>query len=179
MVIGKSFQPEETKDDDREVKLTCREKNHSFFPRFTSLNETPPIGNIRCRREVGETPKHLRPKKTNSVISLLQGKNGILSFISVLHANSFRWKGLKKAIHLIFFESESKHLLSLLAAQRICETILQVNPQIPEYEILSSVNLERKKYELWMWFWSANFGSYVWFSRLWRSVSQRRMPREA
>ena len=57
------FQPEETKDDDREVKLTCRERNHSFFPRFTSLNETPPIGNIRCRREVGETPKHLRPKK--------------------------------------------------------------------------------------------------------------------
>ena len=75
------FQPEETKDDDREVKLTCREKNHSFFPRFTSLNETPPIGNIRCRREVGETPKHLRPKNKFSYI-VIAGKerNSVLYF---------------------------------------------------------------------------------------------------
>ena len=75
------FTPEETKDDDREVKLTCREKNHSFFPWVTSLNETPPIGNIRCRREVGETPKHLRPKNKFSYI-VIAGKerNSVLYF---------------------------------------------------------------------------------------------------
>ena len=77
--VREEFTPEETKDDDREVKLTCREKNHSFFPRFTSLNETPPIGNIRCRREVGETPKHLRPKNKFSYIDIAgKERNSVL-----------------------------------------------------------------------------------------------------
>ena len=44
----------------RGVQLTCREKNHSLFPRFTLLNETRPRRNIRCGRGL-DTPKHLRP----------------------------------------------------------------------------------------------------------------------
>ena len=57
---------------------------------------------------------------------ILQGKDGILYFISTLRKNSLRWKDPKEALHLIFFEGERKHMLSRLAAQRICETILQV-----------------------------------------------------
>ena len=53
---------------------------------------------------------------------LIAGKDGILYFITTLRKNSFRWKDLKKALHLIFSEGESKHMLSRLAAQRICET---------------------------------------------------------
>ena len=59
--------------------------------------------------------------ETNSIILTLQGKDGMLYIITTLHENSFRWKDLKKALHLIFFEGESKHSLSRLAAQRICE----------------------------------------------------------
>ena len=91
---------------------------------------------------------------------ILQGKDGILYSITTLHTNSFRWKDLKKALHLIFSEGESKHTLSRLAAQRICQTKFFKWPSNSgEYEILSSVNLGRKKYELRMWFWSANVGN--------------------
>ena len=60
--------------------------------------------------------------KTNSIILILQGKDGILFFITTLRANSTLRTNLKKALHLIFFEGESKHTLSPLAAQRICGT---------------------------------------------------------
>ena len=59
--------------------------------------------------------------ETNSIILTLQGKDGMLYIITTLRENSFRWKDLKKALHLIFFEGESKYSLSRLAAQRICE----------------------------------------------------------
>ena len=102
--------------------------------------------------------------KTNSIVfdTAWKGRN------SVLHYNFTQefvpWKDLKKALHLIFSEGESKHMLSHLAAQRICET----NKSSSKLEnprstgVLSSENLGRKKYELRMWFWSANFeGSRV------------------
>ena len=91
----------------------------------------------------------------------IAGKDGFLYSITTLRANSFQWKDLKKALHLIFYEGESKHMLSRLAAQRICETkFFRQTSKSGEYEIeiLSSVNPGRKKYELRMWFWSANFG---------------------
>ena len=40
--------------------------------------------------------------KTNSVVLILQGKDGILYCTTTLRTNSFRWKDLKKALHLIF-----------------------------------------------------------------------------
>ena len=88
---------------------------------------------------------------------ILQGKERILHFITTLRKNSFRWKDLKKALHLIFFEGESKHMLSRLAAQRICETnFFKFSKKSGEYGILSSENLERNEYELRM-FCPANF----------------------
>ena len=60
--------------------------------------------------------------KTKSIIMILQGKDGILYLITTLPENSFWGKDLKKAFHPIFCEGESKHMLSRLAAQRICET---------------------------------------------------------
>ena len=44
------------------------------------------------------------------------------SFMKTWCTNSFRRKDLKKVLHLILFQGESKQLLSRLAAQRICET---------------------------------------------------------
>ena len=60
--------------------------------------------------------------KTNSVVLILQGKDGILYLVTTLRKNSFRWKEPEEALHLIPFEGESKHMLSRLAAQRIYET---------------------------------------------------------
>ena len=78
------------------------------------------------------------------------------------------------------------------------DKILRVTLKPGEYEILSSVNLRRKKYKLRMLFCSGNLGvytqmrgvhtqtkygywkteSYEWFRQFRRSVSQRHLPRE-
>ena len=48
----------------------------------------------------------------------------------------------------------------LSKASYLWDKIVQVTlKRSGEYEILSSVNLGRRKYELRMWFWSANFGN--------------------
>ena len=79
---------------------------------------------------------------------MLQGKDGILYFITIFRKKSFRWKDLKKALHVIFFEGESKHTLSCLAAQRICETkFLQVNLKIRG--VRDTLKFELGKKEVW------------------------------
>ena len=128
-----------------------------IFPYFTSfglLSETPPRRNFRCGRRNGKKPKHLRRNKCNCID--IAGKYEILHHITTLRTNPFLRKDLKKAFHQIFSEGESKHTLSLGTAY-LWDKILQFNLKIREYEILSSENLGRKKYELRMLFCSANF----------------------
>ena len=101
-----------------------------------------------AERRIGEKPNHLRQKKIQFYL-ILQGKDGTLYSFTALRPNSFRWKDLKKALHLI----PSRHSVSVRPNSSSI-------PKTPgKYEILSSVNLGRKKYELRMWFWSANFGN--------------------
>ena len=108
-----------------------------------------------------------------------KGRNSVLYYN---FAHEFvPMEDLKKALHLIPFEGESKNTLSLLAAQRICETkffkqplkirgvrdTLKCEPgkkgiRTPSVVLISELRIE----------------SYEKFRRLWRSVSQRRMPRE-
>ena len=94
-----------------------------------------------------------------------------------------------KAIHLIFFllmVKESKRMLSCFETRRVCGTTFFEQLLKPgEYEILSSVDRGRKKYKLRILFCSANLGCthkqtecHEWFRQFWRSVSQRRLPRE-
>ena len=63
------------------VQLTCREKNHSLFPKFILLNETLPRRNIRYGRRIGEKPKHHK-RKTNSIVFDIAGKgrNSVLYY---------------------------------------------------------------------------------------------------
>ena len=70
--------------------------------------------------KIGEKPKHLRQNNFNCID--IEGKDGIRYVITTLRKNSFLWKDLKKTLHQTFSEVESKHMLSRLAAQRICET---------------------------------------------------------
>ena len=119
------FRPEEWEDDaeDREyfwsvqgyficghhieprVQLTCRQKNHSLFPRFKLLNETPPRRNFRCGcEEDWRKALNIWGKKKSSIVLFdIAGKDGILYFVTTLRTNSFRWKDLKKSFHIIFF----------------------------------------------------------------------------
>ena len=106
-----------------EFNLRAKRRNHSLFPRFKLLNETPPKRNVRCGWRTGEKPKTSEAKNKFNCIDIAV-KDGILYFITTLRTNSFRWKDPKEALHLIPFEGESKHMLSRLAAQRICETKL-------------------------------------------------------
>ena len=105
----------------REFNLRAERRIIPHFTRFTLLNEPPPRRSIRCGERIGEKPKHLRQKQ-NQMYLTLQERDRILYSITTWRKNSFRWKDIKKALRLIPFESESKHMLSRLAAQRICET---------------------------------------------------------
>ena len=78
----------------------------------------------------------------------IAGKDGILYIITTLRKNSFRWKDPEEALHLIPFEGESKHMLSRLAAQRICETkILQVTQKVRG--VWDTLKCEPGKKEVW------------------------------
>ena len=105
----------------REFNLRAERRVILYFTRLTSLNETFPRRNTRRVEEDWRKAK-TSEAKTNLIIVILQGKDWILYFITIFRKKSFRWKDLKKALHVIFFEGESKHTLSCLAAQRICET---------------------------------------------------------
>ena len=50
---------------------------------------------FRCGSRIGEKPKRLRQKQIQLHL-ILQGKDGILYFITIVRTNSSRWKDLKK-----------------------------------------------------------------------------------
>ena len=83
-----------------------------------------------------------------------------------------------KALHLNF-EGESKHVVSSRGTAYLRDKIHHVTLKIGEYEILSSVNLGRSvNSHCGSDQRTSGIESCVWFRRFWRSVSQRRMPRE-
>ena len=85
-------------------------EDHSLFPRLKLLNETPPRRNVRCGKRIGEAKTS--EAKTNSIVYdiAVKGRN------DVLYCNfCARIRSHEKI-------SESKHMLSRLAAQRTCET---------------------------------------------------------
>ena len=152
-----------------------------IFPYFTSfglLSETPPRRNFRCGRRNGKKPKHLMRNKCNCID--IAGKYEILHHITTLRTNPFLCKDLKKAVHLIFSEGESKHTLSLGTAY-LWDKILQLNLKIRR--VRDTLKWEPGKKDVWtpnvvLFSELRGIESYVWFRRLWRSVSQTRMPRE-
>ena len=120
--------------------------------------------------------------KSNPIVLILQERTEFCTLSQLYARIRSDEKIQKKALHLTFFEGESKPMLSRLVAQRNCETkIIQVNLKIQGVEEILKWELENKEV------WTLNvvliselrgIESYVWFRRLWRSVSQRRMPRE-
>ena len=142
------------------VQLTCQEKSHPSFHKIYIIKRNSSQKKYTMRGErIGEKPKH-HERKTNSIVLILQGKDGILYFIQLCARIRSDEKISKTALHLILFKGESKHTLSHLAAQRVCETkFLTSYPQNPGSTRYSQVGTWEKEYELRMWFWSSNFGN--------------------
>ena len=140
------FQPEETKDDEgiNEDFLGLRRSSEKFIyrhhieprsstyvPREESLciskiyiiewNSSEKKFSMREGVRGLEKSQNICGKNKLNYIDIAR-KDGILYLTTTLRKKLFRWEDLKKAPHLIFFEGESKHMLSRLAAQRICET---------------------------------------------------------
>ena len=124
--------------------------------------------------------------KKNSVVLILQGMTEFCIILQLWYTNSFRWKDESYSPNFLFVNGESKRMLSCFATRRVCGTTFFEQLLKPgEYEILSSVDRGRKKYKLRILFCSANLGCthkrtecHEWFRQFWRSVSQRRLPRE-
>ena len=111
------FRPEEKEDDaeDRKdfwslqefficchhiesrVQLTCREKNHSLFHKIYLIERNSSEKKYTMRERIGKAKTS--EVKINSLVLILQGKNGILYFTTTLRTNSSRWKDLKEALH--------------------------------------------------------------------------------
>ena len=73
-------------------------------------------------------------------------------------------KALFKALRLVHERRKQKHVVSSRDTAYLWDKFF-------EYEILSSVDLGRKKYKLWMLFCSACFGKpRVWHRKFWRSL---------
>ena len=116
-----------------------------------------------AEERIGEKPNHRRQKQIQLYL-ILQGKDGTLYSITALRPNSFRWKDLKKALHLI----PSRHSVSVRQNS-------SSNPKTPGSTTYSQV-----------WTWeersmnsecgsdqrTSRIESYEWFRRVWRSVSE-------
>ena len=59
------------------VQLMCQDKNHSFFPRFTLLNETHPRRNIRCGGKIGKSENIRGQNKFNCIDLAGEGRNSV------------------------------------------------------------------------------------------------------
>ena len=164
----------------REVQLTCSEKNHFLFTRFILVNETSSEKFYDAGGGLDKSQNIWGKIKFNFLI-LQERRNSVLYHNFTQELVPMK-RSQEQALHLTFFEGESKPMLSRLVAQRIFETtILQVNLKIQGVEETLKWEFEKKEV------WTLNvvliselrgIESYVWFRRLWRSVSQRRMPRE-
>ena len=68
-----------------------------------------------------EKSQHIWGKiKFNSIDIAWKGRNSVLSYSFTQEFVPMK-RSQESALHLIFFQGESKHMLSRLAAQRICE----------------------------------------------------------
>ena len=179
MAIGKSFNLKKQKMTKESIRVP-REESYLIFRKFTLSNETPPRRNIRCGVRIGEEPKHLGENKFNCIDIAGKGRNSVLYYN---FAQEFvPMKRSQESSSFNFSESESKHTLSRLAAQRICETkILQVTIEVRRVQ--NTLKCEPGKNEVRtptvvLCSELRGIESYVWFRRLQRSVSERRMPRE-
>ena len=140
------------------VQLTCREKNHSLFPRFTLLNETPPRRNIRCGERDWRRAK-TSEAKTNSIVLILQGRNSVLYYNFAQEFVPMKSSQDSSSLNFLWRWKQA-HVVSSRGTAYLWDKNSSSDPKsLGKYEILSSVNLGRKKHELRMWFWSANFGN--------------------
>ena len=129
----------------------------SNFTRLTLLNGTPPWRNIRCGEIVREKPKHLRRKQIQFYWYCREGRNSVIYFNCAYEFVPMKRSQESSSLNL--WKWKPAHVVSSRGTAYLWQNSSSNPKKSGEYEILSSVNLGREKYELRMWFWSANFGN--------------------
>ena len=161
----------------RDFNLRAERRIVPYFTRFTLLNETPPRRNIRCGERIGKARTF--EAKTNSIVLILQGRTECCTLLQLCARIRSDEKILRKLFTWFLLKVKASTCCLVSRHSVSVRQHSSSKPQNPAgvYEILSSVNLGRKKYELRTWFWSANFGNRE-LRMVQKTVSQRRMPRE-
>ena len=164
--LWSSYWTESSTSVPREESFLCCQE--SYFERNF------PGRNIRCERKIREQPKH--PERKNSIVLILQGKD-----TTTLRKSAFRGKDLKKAFHQTFFEGDAS-TPCLVSRHRV--SVRLISSSNPKSQGSTSDS------QVWTWeerSMNTECGSdqrtvgienHAWFRRLWRSVTQRRMPPE-
>ena len=152
----------------REVQLTCREKNHSLSHKIY-IAERNYAEKKYTMREVGWRKAKTSEAKTNLIFFEIAGK-GRNSALYYNFAHEFvPMKDLKKALHLIsLWRWRQAHVVSSRGTGYLIRGVRD------------TLTWKPGKKQVWtpsVVLFSELRG--VWFRRFWRSVSQRRMPRES
>ena len=109
------------------------------------------------RWRIGEKPKHLRQKQIQ-FYWYCEGRNSVF-YCKFAHEFVPMKRSQESSSLNSFWRWKQALVVSSRGTAYLWDEILQVTLKIREFEILSSVYLGRKKYELRMWFWSANLGN--------------------
>ena len=164
----------------REVQLTCREKNHFLFTRFILLNETHPkrkytmrSGNWRSQNIWGNNKLNCfwSCRERTEFCTLLQLCARIRSYEKISR-KLFTWLSSKvkaSTCCLVSRHSVSVTQNSSSKPQNPGSTKYSQVRTWEERSMNSKCCSDRR---------TSGIDSYVWFGRLRRSVSQRRRPRE-
>ena len=126
--------------------------------------------------------KNICSQDKNSVLLKVQGKDGILYCILTLRTNSFRWKDPKEALHLNYLSRwKQAHIVSSRGTAYLWDKILRVT--LKTRRVRDTLKSEPGKkgvqtLDVVLFSELREIENYVWFRRFWRSLSQRRKPRE-
>ena len=134
----------------------CREKNHSLFPRFTSLNETPPRSNIRCGWRIGKVKTS--EAKTRFNCNDIAGRTEFCTLLQPCARIRSDEKISRKLFTKFSLMVKASTCCHVSRHSVLVRQILQVTPENLGSTRYSQVRTwEDRKYELRLWFCSANF----------------------
>ena len=162
----------------REVQLTCREKNHSLYHNIYIIEQNSSEKKYTMPRRIREKPKHQR--KINSIVLILQERTEFCTLLQLC----VRIRSDEKISRKLFTQS-------LKVQASTCCLVSRHSVSVRQNSSSKRQNLVSTRYsQVWTWeerSMNSECGSdqrtsgietYVWFRRLSRQISWRRMPRE-
>ena len=141
------------------VQLTCREKNHSSFHKIYILERTSSEKKYTMWWEDWRKAETSEAKPNSNVFDIEgKGPNSVLYYNSAQEFVSMKRYQESSSLNSIW-KWKQAHVVSSRGTAYLWDKILQVT--LKNWWIRDTLKCEpgKKKYELRMWFWSANFGN--------------------